>query len=92
MSKLVSFHLGQAQDSVLTLAAVVVGLLAVVAATADQAELGRGVLLESGGVDRVQLLVLASVGHDLVRVGAVVVALQAMKVAAGLLRISTQRN
>jgi hypothetical protein len=85
---LVSFHLGQAENGVLALGAVVVGLLAVVAATVDEAELGRGELLESGGVDGVHLLVLPSMGHDLVGVGAVVVALEAVEVAARFLGIA----
>ena len=88
MPILVSLHLGQAEDGVLTLCAVVVGLLPVMAAPVDQAKLGRSVLLKSGRVDRVQLLVLATVGHHLVGVGAVVVALEAVKMAARFLGVS----
>ena len=47
--------------------------------------LGGGVLLEAGGHDAVELLVLAPVGHHLVRVRAVVVALQAVEMARALL-------
>ena len=44
----------------------VVGLLAVVAAARDGAVLGGGVLLEPGGHDGVQLLVLATMSHNLI--------------------------
>ncbi len=47
--------------------------------------LGGGVLLEASGHDAVELLVLAPVCHHLVRVRAVVVALQAVEVARALL-------
>jgi len=60
----------------------VVGLFPVVATPVDLTELRGRVLLEAGRVDGVQLLVLPAMGHDLVGVGAVVVALEAVKVAA----------
>ena len=64
----------------------VVGLLAVVGAgDASLAQLVAGVLLESGCHDGVELLVLAPVPDDLVGVGAVVVALEAVEMGAGLL-------
>ena len=66
----------------------VVSLLAVVPAPVDEAELGRRELLEAGRVDGVHLLMLASVCHDLVGVRAVVVALQAVEVAARLLSVA----
>ena len=70
----------------------IVRLLAVVPAPVDEAELGRGELFEAGGVDGVHLLMLPPVGHDLVGVGAVVLALEAVEMAAGLLSITGQRN
>ncbi len=55
--------------------------------------LGGGVLLEAGGHDAVELLVLAPVCHHLVGVRAVVVALQAVEVARALLvRACAQRE
>ena len=92
MAELVRFHLGQAKNGVLALGAVVVRLLAAVPAAVDQAELELGVLLEAGGVDGVHLLVLPPVGHHLVGVSAVVVALQAVEVAAGLLCVTVHWN
>jgi hypothetical protein len=88
MSILVSLHLGEAEDGVLTLCAMVVGLLAVVAAAVDEADLRGRVLLESGRVDRVKLLVLPTMGDHLVGVGAIVVAFQTVKVAARFLSVS----
>ena len=85
MSVLVGLHLGQAEDSVLTLPAVVVGLLAGVTAPVYATVLGWGELLEASSQDTVQLLVLPPVGNHLVGVGAVVVALQAVEVAGALL-------
>lgn len=85
MPVLVGFHLGQTQHCILTLPAVVVGLLAIMTAAWCGAVLGGGELLEAGGHDAVQLLVLSSVGHHLVSVSAVVVALEAVEVTAALL-------
>ena len=85
MPVFVSLHLGQAQHGVLTLSAVVMGLFPVVNAGGHAAVLGRRVLLEPSSHDRVHLLVLLPVGHHLVGVGAVVVALQAVEVAGALL-------
>lgn len=85
MPVLVRLHLRQAQDGVLTLPAVVVRLLAVVAAPRGGAELGGGELLEAGGHDGVQLLVLASMSHHLVGVRAEVVALEAVEMTRTLL-------
>jgi len=56
-----------------------VGLLAVVAAARDGAVLGGGVLLEPGGHDGVQLLVLATMSHNLVRVSTVVITFEAVE-------------
>lgn len=92
MPVLVGLHLAEAEDGVLALPAVVVGLLAVVAAPAHRAELGGRELLEAGGHDGVELLVLPAVGHHLVGVRAVVVALEAVEVARALLRLSGQGN
>ncbi len=80
--------MGEAEDCVLTLCAVVVCLLAVVAAAVDEADLRGRVLLESGRVDRVKLLVLPTMGDNLVGVGAIVVAFQTVKVAARFLSVS----
>lgn len=82
MPVLVRLHLGQAQNSVLALTAVVVGLLGVVDAGAVPAVLGGRVLLEASCNYGVHLLVLFPVGHHLVCVSAVVVALQAVEVRA----------
>ena len=83
--ELVGLHLAEAEDGVLALAAVVVRLLAVVRAPRHRAELRRRELLEAGGHDGVELLVLAPVRNHLVGVRAVVVALQAVEVARALL-------
>ena len=85
MSVLVGLHLGEAEHRVLTLPAVVVSLLAGVAAPVYSAVLGRGELLKASSQDAVQLLVLSAVGHHLVGVGAVVVALQAVEMTRALL-------
>ncbi len=104
MSVLVRLHLRQAEHCVLALPAVVVRLLAVVRALRRgrgrvgrpqraAARLRRRELVEARRHDGVQLLVLAPVGHHLVRVRAVVVALQAVEVAAALLlRVPAQRH
>lgn len=60
--------------------AVVVRLLLVVGAGIDVAVLRRGELLEAGGHDRVQFLVLPPVGNHLVGVGAHELALEAVEV------------
>lgn len=73
--ELVRLHLAESEHRVLALSAVVVRLLPVVRAPAGGAELCGRVLVEAGCHDRVELLVLAPVGHHLVGVGAVVVAL-----------------
>ena len=91
MPVFVSLHLGQAQHGVLALAAVVVGLFSVVNAGGHAAVLGRRVLLEPSSHDRVHLLMLLPVGHHLVGVGAVVVALQAVEVRARFLRVTRRR-
>jgi hypothetical protein len=82
MSILVSFHLRQTENGILALAAVVMGLLAIVTAAVDLTKLRRRVLLKAGRVDGVQLLVLPAVGHDLVGVGAIVVTLETVEVTA----------
>ena len=92
MPVLVGLHLRESQHRVLTLLAVVVSLLPVVRAPAGVAELGGRVLLEAGGHDGVQLLVLPPVGHHLVGVGAVIVALEAVKVTRALLGFTGQRD
>ena len=51
MPILVGLHLREAEDGVLALAAVVVGLLAVVGAPGDGAVLGGRVLFKAGGHD-----------------------------------------
>ena len=85
MPVLVRLHLRQAEDGVLTLPAVVVGLLPGVTAAVDGAVLGRGELLEASSEDAVQLLVLPAVSHDFVGVGAVIVALQTVEMTGTLL-------
>lgn len=79
MAVLVRRHLGQAENSVAALEAVVVRLLVGVRARIDATVLRRREFLEPGGQDRVGLLVLATVGHHLVRVRANKVAFEAMK-------------
>ena len=88
--ELVRLHLAEPQDGVLALAAVVVRLLAVVRAPRHRAELRRRELLEAGGHDRVELLVLPPVRHHLVGVRAVVVALEAVEMRRALLRLAWQ--
>lgn len=79
MAVLVRRHLGQAENSEAALEAVVVRLLVGVRARIDATVLRRREFLEPGGEDRVGLLVLATVGHHLVRVRANKVAFEAMK-------------
>lgn len=78
----VAFHLGEPQDGVLTLCAVVVGLLPIVGASPYRTKLRGRVFFKARGHDGVQLLVLASVGHHFVGICAIVVAFQTMEVAA----------
>ena len=85
MSVLVGLHLGQPQHCVLTLPAVVVGLLPGVAAPVDSAVLGGGELLKACSQDAVQLLMLPSVSDNFVGVGAVIVALQTVEMTGTLL-------
>ena len=85
MPVLVSLHLGQAQDSVLTFAAVIVGLLGIVDAACVAAILSRRVFLEPSCYYRVHLLVHLPVGHYFVGVSTVVVTLQAVEVTGTLL-------
>lgn len=82
MAIFVAFHLGEPQDGVLTLGAVVVGLLPIVGASPYRTKLRGSVFFEAGGHNGVQLLVLASVGHYFVGIRAIVVAFQTMEVAA----------
>ena len=91
MPVLVSLHLGQAQDSVLTFAAVIVGLFGVVDAACVAAKLSRRVFLEPSCYYRVHLLVHLPVGHYFVGVSTVVVTLQAVEVGARLLRVARGR-
>ena len=65
MSVLVGLHLRQAKDGILTLATVVVGLLAVMAAAGYGAVLGGRVLLEARRHDAVKLLVLSTMRNNL---------------------------
>lgn len=90
--ELVRLHLAEPQHGVLALAAVVVRLLAVVRAPRHRAELRRRELLEAGGHDGVELLVLPPVGHHLVGVRAVVVALEAVEVGRALLSLARQSH
>ena len=82
MAIFVAFHLGEPQDGVLTLCAVVVGLLPIVGASPYRTKLRGRVFFKARGHDGVQLLVLASVGHHFVGIRAIVVAFQTMEVAA----------
>jgi len=82
MAIFVAFHLGEPQDGVLTLGAVVVGLLPIVGASPYRTKLRGSVFFKAGGHDGVQLLVLASVGHHFVGIRAIVVAFQTMEVTA----------
>ena len=79
MPELVGLHLGQAQHSVLTLAAVVVSLLPAVGTVVNRTLLNGRVLVKARVADGVHLLVLAPVGDHLVGVRAVLVALQAVE-------------
>ena len=85
-------HLRESEDSVLALFAVVMRLLSVVRTSARVAELGRRVLLEAGGHDGIQLLVLTSVGHDFVGVRAVIVALKTVEMTRALLSFTGQSD
>ena len=85
MPILVGLHLREAEDGVLALAAVVVGLLAVVDAAAAPAELGGRVFLKARSHYGIHLLMLLAVGNHLVGVRAVLVALQAVEVRRALL-------
>ena len=82
MAIFVAFHLGEPQDGVLTLCAVVVGLLPIVGASPYRTKLRGRVFFKARGHDGVQLLVLASVGYHFVGIRAIVVAFQTMEVAA----------
>ena len=85
VSVLVGLHLGQAQHGVLAFPAVVVGLLPGVTAPVDGAVLGGGELLEACSQDAVQLLMLSTVSHHFVGVGAVIVALETVEMTGTLL-------
>jgi len=76
-----SLHLRQTENSILTLSAVVMSLLPVVTAAGGGAVLGGGELLEARSQDAVQLLMLPSVRHHLVGVGAVIVTFQTVEMA-----------
>ena len=91
MAIFVALHLGEPQDGVLTLGAVVVGLLPIVGASPYRTKLRGRVFFKARGHDGVQLLVLASVGHHFVGIRAIVVAFQTMEVAAWLLGITGDR-
>ena len=81
MSVFVSLHLGEAEDSVMTLSAVVVGLLSVVTAAGCCTKLGGSELLKARGQDAVQLLMLSPVGHNFVGISAVIVTFQTVEMA-----------
>jgi len=80
MAVFVSGHLGQSEDGVGALEAVVVGLFVRVGAVVDTAGLRRREFLESRRQDRIRLLVLPPVGHHLVGVGAHELAFEAVEV------------
>ena len=82
MAIFVAFHLRESQDGILTLGAVVVGLLPVVGTSSYRTKLRGSVFLETRCHDGVELLVLATMSHHFVGVRAVVVTFQTMKVAA----------
>ena len=65
MSVLVGLHLRQPKDGILTLATMVVGLLAVMATAGYGAVLGGRVLLEARRHDAVKLLVLSTMCNNL---------------------------
>jgi len=85
MSVLVCFHLRETKNSVLTLPAVVMSLFPIVTASWGRTVLRWGKLLKACSHDAVQLLMLPSMCHHLVRVRAVVVALEAVEMTAALL-------
>lgn len=70
MSVFVGAHLCQPQHGVLTAKTVVVRLFAAMLAVLDAAHLTRSEFFESSRLDTVQFLMLASVGHHFVCVGA----------------------
>lgn len=76
-----SLHLGEAEDCVLTLSAVVMGLLPVVTAARSCTILGGSELLKARGQDAVQLLMLPPVGNNFVGIGAVIVTFQTVEMA-----------
>lgn len=82
MAIFVAFHLRESQDGILTLGAMVMGLLPVVGTSPYRTELRGRVFFEARRHDGVQLLVLATVGHHFVGVRAIVFTFQTMKVAA----------
>merc|ERR1719361_2532006 len=82
MAIFVAFHLRESQDGILTLGAVVVGLLPVVGTSPYRTKLRGSVFLKTRCHDGVELLVLATMSHHFVGVCAVVVTFQTMKVAA----------
>lgn len=85
MSVFVCRHLRKPQHGIVALQAVVVRLLPAVLAVDHLALLARRELFESRRLNRVELLVLSSVSHHFVRVGANEVAFEAMKVGGFVL-------
>lgn len=79
MSVLVRRHLGESEDGVAALEAVIVRLLAGLLARLDATALRRRELLEAGRQDRVRLGMLAPVRHHFVRVRAHKVALETVE-------------
>lgn len=79
MAVLVSAHLTKAQYRVLTAKTMVVGLLSRMGATVRRADLTRSEFLESGRVDRIELLMLSPVRDHFVRVRADEVAFDAVE-------------
>jgi hypothetical protein len=92
MSVFVTFHLRQDQDGILTLGAMIMSLLAIMRTTSHRTKLGRSVLFKAGCHDGVKLLMLPPMSHNFVGVCAIIVTLQTMEMAAGLLSISSHRN
>ena len=81
MAIFVAFHLRESQDGILTLGAVVVGLLPVVGTSPYRTKLCGSVFFETRCHDGIELLVLPTMSHYFVGVCAVVVTFQTMKVA-----------
>ena len=85
MSVFVRFHLWEPKNSILTFAAMVMGLFTIMTASRYCTVLRGSVLFEPCCHDTVEFLMLSPMCDHLVGVGAVIVALEAVEVTATLL-------